>query len=178
DPALYYNRGAMRLALNLAERAIEDFDKALTIKPDYVKALVARGHACIDVKRYSDAEESYSQGYSHDPNVPFLIGYLANARAHVCDWSDYEGTVQRIVDGARSGRPVCVPFAFLLLSDDPTAQLLCAASCVRNEHSKVRPQVSRRRRGAHDRIRLGYLSGNCHDHAGTYLISELVESLG
>src|ERR1700676_4613935 len=74
---------------------------------------------------------------THDPNVPFLMGYVANARAHLCDWSDYEGTVQRIVEGARSGRPVCVPFAFLLLSDDPAAQLLCATSCVRNEHSKV-----------------------------------------
>jgi predicted O-linked N-acetylglucosamine transferase (SPINDLY family) len=176
DPALYYNRGAMRLALNLAERAIEDLDKALTIKPDYVKALVARGHAYIAVKRYNDAAESYSQAYSRDPNVPFLMGYVAHARAHLCDWSDYEGTVQRIVDGARSGRPVCVPFAFLLLSDDPAAQLLCAASCVRNEHSRVRPQVSRRGQGAHDRIRLGYLSGNFHDHAATYLISELFDS--
>jgi len=176
DPALYYNRGAMRLALNLAERAIEDFDKALTIKPDYVKALVARGHACIDVKRYSDAAESYSQAYSHDPNVPFLIGYLANARAHVCDWSDYEGTVHRIMEGTRSGRPVCVPFAFLLFSDDPAAQLLCATSFMRTEHSKVRRQVSSGRQRAHPRIRLAYLSGNFHDHAATYLISELFES--
>src|SRR5439155_2887179 len=139
DPSLYYNRGITRLALNLGDQAIADFDKALAIKPDHIEALVARGHACTNLKRYDDAAESYSMAYSHDRNVPFLMGSVAHARAYLCDWTDYEGTVRRVVEGARSGRPVCVPFSFLLLSDDPAAQLLCATSCVQNQHSKVWP---------------------------------------
>jgi protein O-GlcNAc transferase len=175
DPALYYNRGITQLALNLGDRAIEDFDKALAIKPDHVEALIGRGHACMDLKRYDDAAKSYLEAYSQDPNVPFLMGYLAHAQAQICDWSDYDGTVQRVVEGARAGRSVCVPFAFLVLSDDPAAQLLCATSCVRSQHSRVRLQVSNGTRRTHDRIRLGYLSANFHNHAAAYLIAELFE---
>ncbi len=175
DPALYYNRGITRLALRLYEWAIEDFDRALAIKPDHAEVLVARGHACINLKRYDDAVKSYSAAFSYDPNVPFLMGYLAEARAHVCDWSDYEGTVQRVMEGVRSGRSVCVPLALLLLVDDPAAQLLCATSCVQSQYSRVRPQGSREKQRAHDRIRLGYVSANFHDHAAAYLITELFE---
>ena len=178
DPAFaetWYNRGICLHALARQQDAVASFDKALAINPDHAEALIGRGHACMNLRRYADAAESYSKAYSHDPNAPFLMGYVAHARAHLCDWSDYEGTVQRVVEGARSGRPVCVPFTFLQLSDDPAAQLLCATSCVRSQHSKVPLQVSSGTQRAHDRIRLGYVSANFHDHAAAYLIAELFE---
>lgn len=175
EAALYYNRGVVRLALNLQKQALEDLDKALALKPDHAEILVARGHAYKNLKRYDEAAKSYAEAYSHDPNIPFLMGYVAETRASVCDWADYEGTVQRVVEGVRSGRPVCVPLSFLQLSDDPAVQLLCATSCVRSQHSKVRPLAARGRRRKHDRIRLGYLSANFCDHAAGYLLAELFE---
>lgn len=175
DAAPYYNRGITRLALNLHEQAIEDFDRALAIRPDHAEVLVARGHACTNLKHYEEAAKSYSDAYSYDPEVPFLMGYVAQARAYLCDWADYDGAAQRIVEAVRSGRPVCAPLTFLHISDDPAVQLLCAASCVRSQHSKARPRWSHGKQRTHDRIRLSYLSANFYGHAAGYLLAELFE---
>ena len=175
DPTFYYNRGVARRALMLGEPAIADFDHALAIKPDYAEALAARGHVCVGLGRHDEAAASFAEAYLHAPDFPFLLGYLMQARGFLCDWTDYDETVRRALDGMRSGQPVCVPFTSLALSDDPGIQLLSAKSCVQSQHSKVQPLAWGGRRRAHDRIRVAYLSANFHDHAAGFLIAELFE---
>src|SRR5439155_23168358 len=135
DPTFYYNRGVARRALMLGEPAIADFDHALAIKPDYAEALAARGHVCVGLGRHDEAAASFAEAYLHAPDFPFLLGYLMQARGFLCDWTDYDETVRRALDGMRFGQPVCVPFTSLALSDDPGIQLLSAKSCVQSQHS-------------------------------------------
>jgi protein O-GlcNAc transferase len=64
----------------------------------------------------------------------------------------------------RTGQCVSGPFALLSLSERAHDQLVCAQTWVRNKYPPSAPSIFRGQPYAHDRIRLGYLSGNFHDH--------------
>ena len=60
-----------RLARN--REAIEAYDGALAIRPDYAEALNNRGNALRDLKRFEEALESYDRALTANP---------AHERAH------------------------------------------------------------------------------------------------
>src|SRR5205823_14969350 len=87
SPDFFYNRGNARMALGLDAQAVDDFDKALAIVPDFAAAHRSRGHALTNVKRLEDAAESYSRAAAIDPMLPYALGYAVQARAQLCDWT-------------------------------------------------------------------------------------------
>src|SRR5438105_1549142 len=144
------NRGKAALALNRVDEAIANLERALVIRPDFVEALHDLGRALTAQQRYDEAIVCFDGVLEFHPNAYDALNDRGNAFRAM-------------------GRHDAAIASY-------AAQLLCATSFMRTEHSKVRPKVSSRGQRVHDRIRLGYLSGNFHDHAATYLISELFES--
>jgi predicted O-linked N-acetylglucosamine transferase (SPINDLY family) len=175
DEALYHNRGIAWLALGLHQRAIDDFDGALAINPDCAEALRSRGHALTNLRRYDEAAASYVEAAVRNPDLPYVLGDATQSRAHICDWTDYDQTARRVLEGVRAGRRVCVPFAMLPLSQDAGAQLICAKSYASDNYSIAAFPDTRKGKRAHPRIRVAYLSADFHDHATSYLIAELLE---
>jgi len=55
----YYERGAAQLKLKAFDKAIEDFVKALSLKPDYVEAKYGYGLAQMGLKNYPVAEAAF-----------------------------------------------------------------------------------------------------------------------
>jgi predicted O-linked N-acetylglucosamine transferase (SPINDLY family) len=175
DAAAHFNRGIAWLALNLREEAVADLSRAIALRPHHAEALRARGHALMGLRRYEQAAASYREALSHDPRLPYVSGDLAHAQAHLCDWTDHDGNVRRLLAGVRADLPVCVPFTLVALCDDPPAQLQCAATYARKIQSAADPLPLvpvRRQRG---KLRVAYLSANFHEHAVAYLIAELFE---
>jgi protein O-mannosyl-transferase len=58
---IYYNRGVTHVPLGNYRQAIEDFNKAIEIKPDYIDAYYNRGHAYADLGNYRQAIEDYGR---------------------------------------------------------------------------------------------------------------------
>ena len=64
---LYSNRSACYAAMHKDKDALDDADKCISIKPDWVKGYVRRGAALHGMRRYADAIGAYEKGLKVDP---------------------------------------------------------------------------------------------------------------
>lgn len=76
-PAFYSNRGNALLALMQFDAAIESYDNAIIIKPDFADAYFNRGNALQEVKRFEAAAESYDHAIDIKPD--FAAAYCNRA---------------------------------------------------------------------------------------------------
>jgi stress-induced-phosphoprotein 1 len=64
----YSNRAAAYLKLCAYNEALQDCEKCLELKPDFVKAYARKGHAYFFTKQYHKALQAYEDGMKVDPN--------------------------------------------------------------------------------------------------------------
>src|SRR5260370_34636429 len=76
--------------------------------------------------------------------------------------------------GVRGERAGIQPFALLAVSDDPAEQLACARQYWASRRIAP-PAVGLPPVAAADKLRLGYLSADFHEHATARLMAELFE---
>ncbi|RNF26824.1 stress-induced protein sti1 [Trypanosoma conorhini] len=70
DPSnhvLYSNRSACHAALHQYPSALQDAEKCVSIKPDWVKGYVRQGAALHGLRRYDEAAAAYNKGLAVDP---------------------------------------------------------------------------------------------------------------
>lgn len=67
----YLNRGVAKYDLGDYRGAIEDYNKAIRIKPDFVSAFNNRACAKISLGDYDGAKEDIDKAFSLDPNFAF-----------------------------------------------------------------------------------------------------------
>lgn len=65
----YYNRGITHRRERHYDRAIQDYDQAIRLKPDYAEAFSNRGIAYYDKGHYDRAIEDYDQAIRLNPNI-------------------------------------------------------------------------------------------------------------
>jgi hypothetical protein len=65
---IYYNRGRAYQGLGNYRQAIEDYDRAIEIKPDYANAYYNRGHAYQGLGNYRQAIEDYGRAIEIKPD--------------------------------------------------------------------------------------------------------------
>ncbi|MBE9595184.1 MAG: tetratricopeptide repeat protein, partial [Proteobacteria bacterium] len=85
------NRGAAYANLNLHERAIEDYDKALELNPKYAMAYHNRGGAYANLKQYERAIEDYNKAIELNPNYAKAYGNRGIAYSEI---GKYEESVR------------------------------------------------------------------------------------
>ena len=173
--APYFNRGLAHFALLHYAESITDFDAAIERSPHHAEALQARGHSLRALRRYEEAAASYAEAVSRNPNLNYALGEAFNARLQLCDWTDYDVALQRLVDGVNAGQAVTVPFILFALSDDPVAQLSCAATYAQRNHSVAPLPLAKHEHRGRSKIRVAYLSAKFREHAGAHLVAELLE---
>jgi protein O-GlcNAc transferase len=178
-PAAANNRGNVLVAMKRPNDAIASFDRAIADRPDYAEARYNRGQALIEAARYEAAITDFDWLLRHEtPDTARwckgLRGDRLYAQMQCCDWSDLERASAEIVAGVRSGAAVCDPFNFLAISDSPADQLQCATIHAAAKFPAVSP-LSNGSGRAHDRIRLGYVSGEFREQATAFLLVELIE---
>jgi stress-induced-phosphoprotein 1 len=64
----YSNRSAAHMNMNNAQKALEDANKCISIKPDWVKGYSRKGAALHELGKYEDAEQAFNEGLKIDPN--------------------------------------------------------------------------------------------------------------
>jgi protein O-mannosyl-transferase len=67
-PYAYYNRGFFFVNEKKYDRALEDFNKAIELKPNYTDAYLNRGFVFMDEKRYDRALEDFNKAIELKPN--------------------------------------------------------------------------------------------------------------
>jgi tetratricopeptide (TPR) repeat protein len=90
----YYNRGRENFKNCIYHHAMEDYNMALQLKPDYAEALNGRGEIYLNVSDYTDAEKEFSEAILINPKYEKAyinrgklyktIGYYDRA---IADWT-------------------------------------------------------------------------------------------
>ena len=109
------------------------------------------------------------------PDYADAFSQLVYHRAQACEWDNYQADQEKLVDMVRHG--VRVP-PFYLLSTPASAsdQLICAQQWIRPIRPPPREATFEHEASVESgRIRLGYLSGDFHQHATAQLMAELFE---
>ncbi|MBF0438469.1 MAG: tetratricopeptide repeat protein [Magnetococcales bacterium] len=140
------NLGIAWVRIGEVEQAIAALRKAVELRPDHTEALV----------------------------------HLIHQKQQVCDWSNLDPLVTRLVDHMQQDLGEINPFSFLFLCQDPKQMRLCAehfAQRVMDQVADYPPLRPNPTAFAGDgRLRIGYLSGDFHQHATAILTAELFAS--
>jgi len=137
-----------------------------------ILALNHIGRVQEDLKQYDMAEQALEQSLAINPKQPGVIQHWVHIRQKACAWPVYKplpNITQNEMLMATS------PLAMLALTDDPVQQLLTAFAFVERTYGFKEEFLSKGREYHHDRIRIGYVSGDLCVHAVGLLLPDLLE---
>lgn len=94
NPAVWSNRGNVRVSQNQLADAIADYNKAIELAPDAPDPYLNRGTALEGLGKWSDAIADYNRVLEINPNDAMAYNNRGNAQAGLGKWSgaieDYE----------------------------------------------------------------------------------------
>ncbi|MEO1669176.1 MAG: tetratricopeptide repeat protein [Cyanobacteria bacterium J06631_2] len=98
NPAVWSNRGNVRIGQYKLAEAIADFDRSIAIAPEYPDAYLNRGIAYEGQKKWSEAIADYNHVLSITPEDPVAINNRGNAKAGQQKWQDALDDYQQAAD--------------------------------------------------------------------------------
>lgn len=175
DARAWNGHGALLHAMKRNRDAIKSFEKALELKPDFADALTNHGLLrWAEHGDYAGATSDLRNALTVDPNQPYALGELHHLRMYGADWETFDADKALIDGGVRNGRSVVRPFVYQALSLSPADLQACSrifAASLPAAPDRPPPPF----RHHHDRIRIGYVSGEFREQATAYLMAGLYE---
>jgi predicted O-linked N-acetylglucosamine transferase (SPINDLY family) len=175
-PEIHYNRANALIAAGHAEEGLAAFDTAIALRPAYVRALHNRGLTLIDFKRFAEGVASLRQSQKLAPDNPDLMGNLAQGAAHANEWSRRETFKDELREDIAASKSKISPFIVMGHFDDPALQLAAARHWNAEGDWAKAPPLPPRAAGAHEKIRLGYLSPDFRSHPVGRLMAGVFEA--
>ncbi len=156
--------------------ALTNYDRAIALKPDYAEAYLQRASLLWEMKQFLPAIASYDRGIALEAKTRFVLGMRQYTKMTICDWSDFPSDVQRLASGIEAGELVSPPMQVLGLLDSIPLHYKAAQIWVREEHPPrpELPAISRRLRPG--KVRIGYFSGDFHQHPVAVLMAGVIEA--
>jgi predicted O-linked N-acetylglucosamine transferase (SPINDLY family) len=171
---LYNNMGTALLSEGRGEEAKEAFQHALTLREDFPEAHYNLGNAARELGDLAGAIISYEDALRLRPDDAEACCQLIYHRRQACAWDRFDAEDDEMLELVRRGARV-PPFFLLTTRASAADQLACArtwAASIKRDNPAVFKHAATRRG---ERIRLGYLSGDFHQHATAHLTAELFE---
>jgi protein O-GlcNAc transferase len=168
------NMGAALLAAGRPNEALEAFQQALALKPEFPEALYNLGNVWRELGNLEQAIAAYRNALGLRPDYADAFAQLVYHRWRACDWENYDASQDKMVDMVRQGIRV-PPFYLLSTSASPADQLTCAERWIAPMLPAPRDRFPHAAAASEARIRIGYLSGDLHQHATAHLMAELFE---
>src|SRR5215471_6043011 len=175
SPALN-NSGNALLELGHTAAALARYERALQLKPADPDTLYNRGAALRELERFEESAQCYAELLRIAPLHEYALGNLFHLRSDCCNWLDYESLASQLQDALRRNRKAVNPLSFLLC-DSPELQLRCAEVFARDKYPARQSlgPCAVRRRGAGERLRLAYVSGDFGEHPVSHLLVGVLE---
>jgi predicted O-linked N-acetylglucosamine transferase (SPINDLY family) len=170
----FNGRGSALHALKRGREALADFDKALALDARLADALANRAHLRWSLNDdYAGATADLEAALAINPDQPYARGELLHLQMFAADWDDFENQKALVDQGVRAGKEVVRPFVYQAVSGSPADLMSCSRIFAGNLFPPQRSQRFAAR--SHDRIRIGYLSGEFREQATAYLMAGLYE---
>jgi protein O-GlcNAc transferase len=158
--------------------AADRFRKAIGRQPDHAGAHHNLGIALGLQGKRDEALRCAEEAQRLAPDDAAIAECIQYEKQHMCDWSDFEA--RTAAQRRRATAPGAQPSSpFSLISIPSTrAEQLRSATAFAQFHARAlgrdRPEFPPARQ-APERLRIGYLSADFHEHATAYLMAELFE---
>ena len=98
NPAVWSNRGNVRIGQYKLGEAISDFDRSIEIAPEYPDAYLNRGIAYEGEKLWDKAIADYNRVLAISPEDPVALNNRGNAKAGQQHWQDALTDYQQAAD--------------------------------------------------------------------------------
>lgn len=162
------------------QAAISSFMRALSHQIDDAMSHYLMGISFYEMQLKEEASECFRTGLvlGLGPNSLHVHGMLAYAERENCRWAQANEELAHmfaIVDQLEpTARVMSAPFAHVTLTSDPVHQLK-ACRLMSNTFGDIKPVARSAKVQAGERIRLGYVSADFHQHATAVLLAEVFE---
>jgi predicted O-linked N-acetylglucosamine transferase (SPINDLY family) len=171
----HLRRGDILAAQMRLDGALSSYDSAIAVDRSYAHAYERRANVLVQMRRFGDAIASYDSAVEYKPDLPFAWGMRRYTRMSVCDWNGLDGDIERLQHAIRNDEAVSPPFPMLALVDDAALHRKTAEIWVRHQcrPSSDLPSIGRSVHAG--KVRLGYFSGDLHEHAVATLMAQVFE---
>lgn len=156
--------------------AIESYTKALEIRPDYAEALINRGYIHWTSWQYEAGKVDVERGLALEPDYPYGRGEVLHTRMYSADWHDFAERKADLEQRVRAGERAVQPFVFQAIAETPEDAQACSRAWARHKYPQLSSApFSQAERKGHEKIRVGYLSGEFRQQATAILMAGLYE---
>ena len=125
------------------------------------------------LRHYDLAEHALTQSLLLNPRQADALQHWVHLRSKQCKWPAMQAMPGVSVNALLTGTS---PLAMLALHDDPALQLMAAQSFVKRKFNLPTQRLCVNAPYHHERIRIGYLSGDLCTHAVGLLMADLLEA--
>ena len=153
--------------------AAEAYRRALALAPGLWQPRLNLAALALEVGRFAEAAAGFKAVLGLKPGDVGALAGLVHARQHACDWHSLAAQRDNLLARVAAGAAV-PPFLAVAAGCPDEAQRAGAAAWAAVVAPRRRPRPPAKRRDG-EPIRLGYLSGDFHDHATVVLIAETIE---
>ena len=172
----YNNRGIVYQELGRFDEALSDYALAIAMDAADPKAYFNCGVTLSERRRYREAVDHFDHALEIVPGYPYVHGMRVHARMQMFDWDGLAAEIADVAERLARGDKASTPFAALTLHDSPALQLAAARTWVADKHPESSALPALTPYGKHQRIRLGYYSGDFRDHPVAQLMAGLFEA--
>jgi predicted O-linked N-acetylglucosamine transferase (SPINDLY family) len=170
----YYNRGNTLLELNRLEEALDSYDRALKINPHYAEAHNNRADTLGRLHRHLEAAQCLTRLLELEPAFSFAKGNLLHAKMRCCDWADLGDLCESIGEDILVRKRSATPFGYQAICNSEQDLRTCAEVYAAEKFPPKSVRIHSKTK-EHEKIRLGYLSGEFRQQATAVLMAELFE---
>jgi protein O-GlcNAc transferase len=174
-PEAWLGRGNVFFALKCYDDALAAYDQASTFDPALAEAQLGRGNAFSMLKRHHQSAAAYAAVLRITPEHPFTKGLLLHQKMLCCEWSGVDTLTGEIEQEIGEGRLSAEPFGWQGVAKSPQSLQLSAEAFSRERYPAARNTSTPQPVTHHQKIRVGYLSGEFREQATSHLIVGLLE---
>jgi len=172
----YSNRGVTYERADKNLEAKNDFLKALELDSNYIGAFLNAGFISLKMKDRVGAFQYFEKALEIDPNAEFARGAKLHSMMSINRWdASFHQEIKHLETGISIGKKIADPFTVLPLTHSAPIQLKAASIWANDKYPIDNSLGPIQKRLASSKIRIGYYSADFHNHATTYLMSELLE---
>ena len=174
------NLGIVLGTLTRYDEAIACHQQALSLRPDSFETHSSLANALLESTRYTEAIASYQRALALNIDLAGARGSLIQARQQLCEWRTLPTDIAALRErDAQDASGNISPFGFLMIPGTHLHEQYRSAQ--RFAQTQYRAFLSRpplcgtELRADPPRLRIGYLSGDFHDHPVMHLLAEVIE---
>ena len=154
------------------EEAIEAYNKAIALKPDYAVAYYNVGNALKDQGKLEEAIEAYNKAIALKPDHAEALSQAYSVGSSMSDWTYISTLENRLLAGKLVGKQSV--YGLLALADKPSMHLEKTIGRT-SEKYKNTPKFAMKPFQKSKRIKLGYFSSYFRLHPVSILSTQMLE---